>query len=288
MPNGNTTPTKKHFVDYDNATAVLTPYANEIRKQQPIPITYEEYLQLTVADINSHRYVITDYPDTGYTGNSALSSLIDVDTTGVIDGKVLGYDATSGKWKPITAAADQIQADYTQTDNTKADYIKNKPTLGAAAAKGTTNIVDNSTNLVESGAVQTAINNAISNVYKPAGSKTTAELVAGLLIADNLDKVYNMSTSGTTTSDFVEGQGKTINIGDNVAIVDIGISGSPSYKFDLLAGFVDLSSYQTKNLSSAIVIEGTSYTTVEDALNALNTNKVSGDGTLQFNLEIEE
>ena len=66
-----------------------------------------------------------------------------------------------------------VQADWTQSDSTSDDYIKNKPTLGTASAKNyTSSVTDGSTDLVESGAVHDAIASAISSVYKPSGDKT--------------------------------------------------------------------------------------------------------------------
>ena len=136
--------------------------------------------------------------------------------------------------------------------------------MGTAVSKNSTNAVtQNSGDLVESGAVYTAIANAKASCYKPSGDKTCAELVAGLLVQSNLGNVYNITDSGTTTSDFVGGAGKPISVGDNVAIVDVG---SSVYKFDLLTGMVDLSDYQTKALSAQV--EGQS--TVEGALGALS------------------
>ena len=129
--------------------------------------------------------------------------------------------------------------------------ILNKPTLGTAAAKDyTSSVLENSADLVESGAVKTAIDNAISSVYKPSGNKACAELISGLLIASNLGNVYNMTDDGVTTADFVEGAGKTIEAGDNVVIVDIG---SSVYKFDLLSGMVDLSNYVQKSSTSGLI-----------------------------------
>lgn len=85
------------------------------------------------------------------------------------------------------------------------------------------------------------------SIYKPAGDKTSAELISSLLVVGNLGNVYNITTAGTTTADFVGGAGNPISIGDNVAIVDVG---SGTYKFDLLGGFVDLSGKADK-VSSA-------------------------------------
>jgi len=85
------------------------------------------------------------------------------------------------------------------------------------------------------------------SIYKPAGDKTSAELISSLLVVENLGNVYNITTAGTTTADFVGGAGNPISIGDNVVIVDVG---SGTYKFDLLGGFVDLSGKADK-VSSA-------------------------------------
>lgn len=96
------------------------------------------------------------------------------------------------------------------------------------------------------------VESAVASVYKPAGSKTVAELTSSLLVAENLGKVYNMSDSGTTTADFVEGAGKEIHAGDNVDIVDVGTGESHSYKFDLLSG-ADLSEYIKKSQTAGLV-----------------------------------
>lgn len=170
-----------------------------------------------------------------------------------------------------------VQSDWNETDDTAADYIKNKPTLGTAAAKDSTNAVTaNSTDLVESGAVKTAIDNALMNVYKPAGDITCAGLTSALLIAANLGNVYNTTDSGTTTNDFVGGAGKAINVGDNIVVVDVGTSENPTYKFDDLAGLVDFTAYQQKTMSSSVTIGAETETTVEGAISEIASVIPSG------------
>lgn len=95
------------------------------------------------------------------------------------------------------------------------------------------------------GASRTYTKKEIHKVYKPAGTKTVAELTSSLLVAENLGNVYNISDSGVTTSDFVEGAGHPINAGDNVDVVDVGSGDSHVYKFDLYMG-ADLSSKADK------------------------------------------
>lgn len=133
--------------------------------------------------------------------------------------------------------------------------------LGTAAAKDSTNAVTaGSTDLVESGAVKDAIDTAVSSAYHHAGTKTVAQLTHDLLIAANEGNVYNVTDSGTTTSDFIEGIGKTIDEGSNVGICKVG----NVYMFDLLSGFVDTSNFVQKSETAGLLNnDGTVNTTIE-------------------------
>lgn len=94
--------------------------------------------------------------------------------------------------------------------------------------------------------VEAAIASATTSAYRAAGSKTAAELTSALLIAANEGKVYNVSDALTTTGDFVEGSGKTHPAGTNVVVIEATPAEgntAATYKFDVLAGFVDLSTY---------------------------------------------
>lgn len=82
----------------------------------------------------------------------------------------------------------------------------------------------------------------VGAVYRPAGNASTVSEL-GSLTAANIGKVYNMTASFTTTADFLEGAGKTFPAGTNVVIVQ---SGTNTYKYDVLSGFVDLSGYAQK------------------------------------------
>ena len=78
----------------------------------------------------------------------------------------------------------------------------------------------------------------VSSVYKPAGSVAFASLPT--LSSSVLGNVYNVTDAFTTNSNFVEGSGKSYPAGTNVVVVE---PTSGTYKFDVLAGFVDLSGY---------------------------------------------
>jgi hypothetical protein len=138
------------------------------------------------------------------------------------------------------------------TQNANGEITPRKKTVqdGTTAQKGMVQLQDSvgstesaTDKAVTPHAVRVAINSAVSSAYHAAGTKTVAQLTGSLLIAENEGCVYNVTDSGTTTSDFVDGAGHPINAGDNVGVCDVG---GGVYKFDLLSGFVDLSNYLTK------------------------------------------
>lgn len=86
------------------------------------------------------------------------------------------------------------------------------------------------------------IDGKISSVYKPAGSVTFAGLPETPAAAQS-GFVYNVTDAFTTDARFVEGAGKSHPVGTNVVVVAVSESESTVYKFDVLAGFVDLSGY---------------------------------------------
>ena len=79
------------------------------------------------------------------------------------------------------------------------------------------------------------LNAKISAVYKPAGSVAFADLPE--LAEGVLGNVYNVTNAFTTTDSFVEGTGNKYPKDTNVVVIKSG----EDYKFDVLAGFVDLS-----------------------------------------------
>ena len=156
-------------------------------------------------------------------------------------GKYLTTNGTSVSWAAVDALPSQTgqSGKYLTTNGTAASWINiSIPTVDQTYS-GT------STNAQSGTAVKEAIDAAISSTYKAAGSVTFANLP--VLGVSYEGYVYNVSDSFTTTADFIEGAGKTYPAGTNV--VCINTSGS-TYKWDVLAGFIDLSEYQTKIDSS--------------------------------------
>lgn len=80
----------------------------------------------------------------------------------------------------------------------------------------------------------------VSSTYKAAGTVQFASLPTPSATEEG--KVYNVSDAFTTTENFVEGAGQEYPAGTNVVCID---TASEVYKWDVLAGFVDLSAYAT-------------------------------------------
>jgi len=173
--------------------------------------------------------------------------------------------------QPSNATATDVSYDNTTSEliatNVQDAIDEIKGGLGTASGKNFTDLVrPNSHELVESGSVYSAINNALSSIYTPRGELTCAELTSSLLIEDNVGNIYTMSDSGTTSALFINGAGLTINIGDNVGIIK---AGADTYLFNYMGNAFDLTDYQKKDLSSPIA--GAS--TVEGAI-AQNTSDI--------------
>lgn len=92
-------------------------------------------------------------------------------------------------------------------------------------------------------AVTAEINEKISaqlgSVYTPAGSIDDLDGLPTLK-EENVGKVVNLTAEATTTENFVEGAGKDIAEGSNIAVVE---TAEGEYKYDVLSGFVDLTPY---------------------------------------------
>lgn len=82
----------------------------------------------------------------------------------------------------------------------------------------------------------------ISSVYKPKGTVAFASLpiATEALREVEVGSVYNVSDAFTTTNTFLEGTGKTYPAGTNVVCIQV----ENIKMWDVLSGFVDLSSYQ--------------------------------------------
>ena len=87
------------------------------------------------------------------------------------------------------------------------------------------------------------VDGKLSSAYKAQGSKAASQLTSSLLAAANEGYVYNLSDKLEITeankSLFVENVKSSYPAGTNVVVVKVG----SAYKFDVIAGFVDLTEY---------------------------------------------
>ena len=111
----------------------------------------------------------------------------------------------------------------------------------------------------------------VASAYVASGSVTFANLPA--LNSSNLGKVYNVTDAFTTNSNFVEGAGKSYPAGTNVVIVN---TEGTTYKYDALAGWVDLSGYSTIANTVSAVVAGTT-------ANKINVTKNGSTSTITVN-----
>lgn len=109
--------------------------------------------------------------------------------------------------------------------------------------------LDNDKNFQTGDDVDGKIKAQIGSVYKPAGSVAFESLPTPG--EDNVGNVYNVTDKFTTDEKFVEDEGKEYPAGTNVVVVSV----SEEYKFDVLSGFVDLTSYATTAQMNASLAE---------------------------------
>ena len=137
--------------------------------------------------------------------------------------------------------------------------------------------------------VDAKVDAKLTSAYKAAGSVADVASL-GALTSANEGNVYNLSAAFTTTADFVEGAGKKHPAGTNVAIVKIG----DAYKYDVMAGFIDTSDYDSHLANNTIHItaeERNTWNAKQNAITASNklaANLVADDADHRFVSDAEK
>lgn len=204
---------------------------------------------------------LTDKPTLGTAASKDSTNAVTQNSTDLVESGAV-YTALSGKANSSDLATVATSGDY--------DDLTDKPTLGTASGKNFTTFVSpGNLDVPISTSVYSAITSAVHGAYHPAGSKSCAELTADLLVLANIGNVYKITDDGTTTNLFIGGAGQTIHTGDSAVVVYGGAA--DTYLFSLESGVVDLSAYQTKELTAPITVDGVQKTNVEDTLSAINT-----------------
>lgn len=173
---------------------------------------------------------------------NTLKTEVEAKTTGLLD-RVTALEGATGSGTGgladlntrLTTAEgeiDTLQTNVSALQNNKADKATTLAGYGITDAYTKSQVYTKS-----------EVNSKLSSAYKAQGSKTAAGLTSDLLVAANEGYVYNISDALTITDSnkslFVEGVKSSYPAGTNVVVVKVG----SAYKFDVIAGFVDLTAY---------------------------------------------
>lgn len=244
MPN-----TKKVTVDQLNTVAQAIATKSDDRFQQQEEgkglstndYTTAEKTKLSGVEANANNYSLPDATD------SAKGGVIVGGNISVSNGEISVADASTSDKGVV-----QLSSATDSTDATKAATpaaVKAAYDLASGKQSPATSLSGYGiTDAYTKSEVDNAIAAAASSAYHAGGSLAPAGVVAGLLVAANDSKVYNLTGAltldATSAALFVDGAaGDVITAGTNIVVIDA--DGNGTYKFDKLAGFVDLSNYAT-------------------------------------------
>lgn len=153
--------------------------------------------------------------------------------------------ADSGLTKKVADLETSVTGNTTNIAKNAGDIATNTGNITKNAGEIAAVKKDLADNYDTSTEVDEKIAAKISSTYKAAGSVAFAALPA--LTAAIEGNVYNISDEFTTTDDFVEAAGTKYPAGTNIVCIKVG----EAYKWDVLAGFVDLSAYETAEAAGA-------------------------------------
>ena len=153
--------------------------------------------------------------------------------------------ADSGLTKKVADLETSVAGNTTNIAKNAGDIATNAGNITKNAGEIAAVKTDLADNYDTSTEVDQKIAAKISSTYKAAGSVAFAALPT--LAAAIEGNVYNISDEFTTTEDFVEAAGTKYPAGTNIVCIKVG----EAYKWDVLAGFVDLSAYETADVAGA-------------------------------------
>lgn len=175
---------------------------------------------------------------------NTLKTEVEKEGTGLLD-RVSALETSTGTGEG--ALGTRVSAlENTVGDSTKG-LVKKVNDNSTAITSLQNNKADKATTLagygIEDAYTKSEVDGKLSSAYKAQGSKTASELTSSLLAAANEGYVYNLSNkleiTDSNKSLFVEGVKSSYPAGTNVVVVKVG----SDYKFDVIAGFVDLTAY---------------------------------------------
>ena len=175
---------------------------------------------------------------------NTLKTEVEAKTTGLLD-RVTALENSTGSGE--NALGGRVTAlENTVGDSTKG-LVKKVNDNSTAISSLQTGKADKATTLagygIKDAYTKSEVDGKLSSAYKAQGSKTASQLTSSLLAAANEGYVYNLSDKLEITeankSLFVENVKSSYPAGTNVVVVKVG----SAYKFDVIAGFVDLTEY---------------------------------------------
>lgn len=230
----------------DNQGNAITTLQNTVGNASSGLVKDVKDLKTTVGDSNSG--LVKKVADLEKTTGSGTGGLADLNT----------------RLTTAEGEIDTLQTNVSALQNNKADKATTLAGYGITDAYTKSQVYTKS-----------EVDGKLSSAYKAQGSKTASALTSSLLVAANEGYVYNISDALTITDSnkslFVEGVKSSYPAGTNVVVVKVG----DAYKFDVIAGFVDLTAYA----------KTADQKTITDALSGRITtleNFKSGNGGYQY------
>lgn len=213
---------------------------------------------------------------------NTLKTEVEAKTTGLID-RVKALETSTGSGSNALGGRVQALEDVVGDEN--GGLVKKVNDNSTAISSLQTGKADKATTLAGYGITdaytKSEVDGKLSSAYKAQGSKTANQLTSSLLAAANEGYVYNLSDKLEITdankSLFVENVKSSYPAGTNVVVVKVG----SAYKFDVIAGFVDLTAY-AKTADQKTITDGLSgrIKTIEDSyVTKVKTTNVSSTST---------
>ena len=161
---------------------------------------------------------------TTYTAGDAIDltgNAISVKT----DGTSIGLNASNELELKATIPAAQIQSDWTQADNTKVDFIKNKPTLGSLASKNTVDYTTDITNKPTLGslAAKDTVDYTTDVTNKPTIGAGIITFTQGSTTLGTIDVNQTTATTINIPSSGGGGGGSTYAAGNGIEISAVDV-----------------------------------------------------------------
>lgn len=185
-----------------------------------------------------------------------------------VDMKITGWDTLSDQVTANKEAIEILNGDATTTGS-----VDNKVKKATDELRST---------------LEGQISSQIASVYKPAGSIAPIEdpevtdkqiINSDLLTEANVGNVYNVTGPFVTTENFLDGEGKTVQAGANIVVINTGTEEAPELKFDVLMGIVDLSIYSTTTEMNEAI---------QEAIENAPVKEITTDKITDFNQKVTE